>query len=999
MRRSVNRKTVITSVLAALIAYGIYCIVSVCLKIYPFASDGGRSFAWCDAYYQYMDFFSWFRDVLKGKQSLAYTFSSSLGQNAMGIYAYYLASPFNLSLIFCGKNDLHAWFNLVVGLKMALCSLTMTVYLQKRFRKNMSGPLALVLGISYGLMQYNFSQSSNLMWIDGVYLLPLILLGVYQNVTEERRIPLSITVGLSVLFNWYSGGMNCLAACIFFVCEYFIYRDEHGGTVRDFLRKLTCFITSMLIGLMLSAAVFLPAIYSLRQGRGSAFDWESFRNEFFGNVLNLVHAYTPGAVSQLGYPALFCGSFVIIGSIGFFFSGQISARKKLSVGFAYAVLIAAFFWAPMYVIFGLLKRADSYYYRFAYIASFLLIYSAAYYFSTEALKLNRTVVHSVMVCILLALLTDYVTPHESRTRFYFGIGMIIILLLMLYMGQKTKRRIMEVSIILITCCELGFNAYKVGGQFTTESVEADLTYNHDEMKLVDSIRRKDPSDDYRITQTETRSRNYQTVTANYDESMAFGYKAVENYTSCPQNKQLDMLSRLGYQVYAGCILAKGNSVLLPVDSLLGVKYVMSPYPIAGLSQIGTGPSLNDKYVFENPYALPLAFGCSTDALQDSPVTGKDTTTGDNPFERWNQVYSALLGKKTEIMEPIRYDQSSDGNQMTYTLHIPGGDTALYGNITVSGSAGATLDLNHQMTIPYNQWLAVRSFNIPIRDGENTAVVQYTSDDLNGIRNVQFYGLNLEKFAQAAGKLQRMAADKIELQKNTVYIRTDVKDKEQLLFTSIPFDEGWNICVNKKTVKPILFDDCLLCLKLPHGVNEIQMKYTPPGLKKGIGITALGILLLLLIAIDGRRRKEQKVTLNGLIRAAFFKCYHNRILRYIFFGGLTTLVNLGVYYFLRLTFNLNINVANLISISGAIVFAYFTNSRFVFQSKANGLKQRLSEFVKFVSARLSTMAIEIGGVWLMASVMHINDYAAKFVIQFIVLALNYIFSKLLVFTHR
>lgn len=137
----------------------------------------------------------------------------------------------------------------------------------------------------------------------------------------------------------------------------------------------------------------------------------------------------------------------------------------------------------------------------------------------------------------------------------------------------------------------------------------------------------------------------------------------------------------------------------------------------------------------------------------------------------------------------------------------------------------------------------------------------------------------------------------------------------------------------------------------------------------------------------------------LIRKWFWICYNNRILRYIFFGGLTTLVNLLMYYGLRLLFGMNINAANVISIITAILFAYYVNSRFVFETKAEGFSQHFAEFSKFISARLVTMAIEVGGVWLMADVLHIHDFIAKFVIQFIVLVLNYIFSKLLVFTKR
>lgn len=136
-----------------------------------------------------------------------------------------------------------------------------------------------------------------------------------------------------------------------------------------------------------------------------------------------------------------------------------------------------------------------------------------------------------------------------------------------------------------------------------------------------------------------------------------------------------------------------------------------------------------------------------------------------------------------------------------------------------------------------------------------------------------------------------------------------------------------------------------------------------------------------------------------IKELIIKCWNNDVLRYIFFGGCTTLVNLGCYYALRLLTPMDMNVANTISVAISILFAYFVNSRFVFLSNAVNFSQRFSEFCKFVGARLSTMVIEVGGVWLMADFMHINDLIAKLIIQFIILVLNYIFSKFLVFTKK
>lgn len=125
-------------------------------------------------------------------------------------------------------------------------------------------------------------------------------------------------------------------------------------------------------------------------------------------------------------------------------------------------------------------------------------------------------------------------------------------------------------------------------------------------------------------------------------------------------------------------------------------------------------------------------------------------------------------------------------------------------------------------------------------------------------------------------------------------------------------------------------------------------------------------------------------------------YENDIVRYIFFGGCTTLVNLVSFFILRRV-GVELTIANIISIILAIIFAYLVNSKYVFQDKCETLRDHIKPFCKFVSARVVTMAIEVGGVWLLVEAAGMMDMAGKFIIQFVVLILNYIFSKFFVFT--
>ena len=133
-----------------------------------------------------------------------------------------------------------------------------------------------------------------------------------------------------------------------------------------------------------------------------------------------------------------------------------------------------------------------------------------------------------------------------------------------------------------------------------------------------------------------------------------------------------------------------------------------------------------------------------------------------------------------------------------------------------------------------------------------------------------------------------------------------------------------------------------------------------------------------------------------MKKLILKMYENDVIRYIFWGGCTTLVNLVSFYLMRIA-GLPLMAANIISIILAILFAYVVNSRFVFHDSCETLKDHIQPFVKFISARLVTMVIEVGGVWLLAVVMGFHDMVAKFCSQFLVLVLNYIFSKFLIFT--
>jgi len=127
--------------------------------------------------------------------------------------------------------------------------------------------------------------------------------------------------------------------------------------------------------------------------------------------------------------------------------------------------------------------------------------------------------------------------------------------------------------------------------------------------------------------------------------------------------------------------------------------------------------------------------------------------------------------------------------------------------------------------------------------------------------------------------------------------------------------------------------------------------------------------------------------------------YEEIINYIIAGGLTTFVSLFTYYLCVFTFldpnkPLKLQIANIISWICCVTFAYFINRSFVFKSKS---KNKLNEAIKFYLSRLSTLFIDMLSMFLLVTVFSINDKISKILVQFIILVLNYIFSKFIVFS--
>lgn len=120
-----------------------------------------------------------------------------------------------------------------------------------------------------------------------------------------------------------------------------------------------------------------------------------------------------------------------------------------------------------------------------------------------------------------------------------------------------------------------------------------------------------------------------------------------------------------------------------------------------------------------------------------------------------------------------------------------------------------------------------------------------------------------------------------------------------------------------------------------------------------------------------------------------------IVRYLIVGVATTVVSLAVYYGCRYLFDIDYRISNVISWVFAVTFAFFTNRRFVFNSKGNVG----AEVASFFLSRLFSLAVETGSLIVMVEYIRTGDSIAKIIAQVIVVILNYVLGKFVVFRKK
>ena len=128
---------------------------------------------------------------------------------------------------------------------------------------------------------------------------------------------------------------------------------------------------------------------------------------------------------------------------------------------------------------------------------------------------------------------------------------------------------------------------------------------------------------------------------------------------------------------------------------------------------------------------------------------------------------------------------------------------------------------------------------------------------------------------------------------------------------------------------------------------------------------------------------------GKIKKLIIK--HKEFIKYGFWGAITTLLNLFLYWLL-IKLGIDYTISNIITLITIKTICYFVNKIFVFETKCKNKKELSKEVIKYILSRLFTMALDYFGVILFVEIFRIDKIISKIIVLVIVVLVNYFLCK-------
>lgn len=418
--------------LATMITAIIVLITYVFCGFYPF---GANSILRVDLYHQYAPFHEELRAKLLSFDSLFYSWEGGLGKEFLSQIAYYTASPISLLILFFPTKYISEAILLFVFIKIVLCAFSFSYYLKNSFKKDTI--FITIFGIMYAFMAYITSFYWNIMWLDSIYLFPIVALGIERLVDDGRYKTYLISLACCIIVNFYIAFLVCVFATLYFLVRLFSKYSirEEGKLILDRIVKFA--ILSLLAG-GLTMFLAIPTAIALGRTQTSDSTFPSF--EIYQNMYQIITNHFSGAKPVVlarneDLPNIYSGVLTMVLLPTYFFNKEIKIKERIYFAILIVfMLLCSVFKQLDYIIHGAHFPANLPH-RYTFIYSFMIL-MLAYKSLVYAKGINNKILYIfIPFYIIVMYVTEYVFIKFADISRVLSLGDIIanIILLIIYM--------------------------------------------------------------------------------------------------------------------------------------------------------------------------------------------------------------------------------------------------------------------------------------------------------------------------------------------------------------------------------------------------------------------------------------------------------------------------------------------------------------------------------------------------------------------------------------
>lgn len=770
---------------------------------------------------QYISLFNYLKNVLLGKESLLYSFNNGLGGSMIATFSYYLSSPLNFLLVFSNASNLTIFILIILMLKIGLSGLTMNIFLRYKFK--ISSYQAMIFSICYALMNYIINYYFNIMWLDSIYLLPIVTMGIDKLMTQNKKFLYCVSLFLTIISNFYTGYMVCIFSVLYFFYNLFINFPK-----KDYWNKsVNFFVCSLLVGLC-SSFLLLPTILEIRGlGRSSILYMTPlilkrigyfFLEFFIGSHTN------PDILDGSGLN-LYCGLFSAIGFLFFFLNSKISTKEKVITGVVFLFLFFSSIFEPLQYVWHGFSYPNFWNNRMSFLISFFMILVSARFYENFEINKKRCQILIAFYLLLGGILLNYIPECFKINHLLIT---VLFLIGYLFMMNQSQNKFFQIMFILFILSEMFIN---ISLQFLNFNQGS---YSEFDAKMCTNIDRLDT--DYRISEDNKFS---------FIDSFICNYSSVNSFLSTNNLLKYEWFTKAGYVTEVLQIKYLDNLSNTPLmDSLVGTKYIYTSNSDSRYKKMKSNFKLSyydiekkklidkDYYLFENTNALQVGY----------IINSKNIGKYNNVFEYQNELIKSFSGINKNPLVKLKSKKILNNKYQIDTNNI----SRIYIKINYKSTKSSYTIDNYDVYIN-NEKIQNHSSIFYYDNIDNNAIttlfIDLKDNNIYDI-DIDFYTLDDNIFNEQIRELSKNQVKNVNKNKNKMSFNIDV-DKNSTLLITLPYDKNFKIYVDGNKMDYEIIDNMFIGIDLKKGCYSVSLVYSPDSLYFGILVSFISFILLMI----------------------------------------------------------------------------------------------------------------------------------------------------------